>query len=517
MTSSTEASFPKAIFLLAFAGVLALWFVLARWGIGLSPDSSGYLSAARGLLKGEGLVNPPTSHESTPMITLGPLFSILLAGIGQLGVDPLVGAGILNPLLFGASTVLVSYLTFYYTRSRWAAFVSGFFVLTSLVTLELHAMCCSEPVFIFFGFLGLFLLARFLEKRKFFLLFTASAALGLAFLAKYSGISFVLAGILAILFLSREAFGPRFVHAIVLGTLGSLPMGIWVVRNTLRVGQATELFLYFEPYVLGHFRQIAAYLSMWLLPESFPPFVRGIALLVFLLFLGFASFYAVRRQQSPVGFPGILWLVIVCHIGVYLFTTIFFGEQPFDNRALSPVFVAGLVLVVGTVNSLWRFLSPHSLTRGLLALAVLVFAVSYLARGAVWAAEVKREGLGFAGREWKTSETIQRVKTLPSEILIYTNGGDVVYLLTGRSSLGIPAKEEVLKVHIPDRGRRLVPSYPLEFAKMRKDLREKDGVLVYLRKIRRRWYLPSEEELVQTVPLGVFEKFDDGTIYKVRS
>lgn len=504
----------SGVLFLSLLGILSLWRVTHEWGMGLSPDSASYVSAARGLLKGQGLVQPPQWNQTLPMFAYAPLFSILLAGLALGGIDVLVGAKFLNLLIFGANIFLTGFVTFHYTRSRWASWSSSFFILTSLVMLELHSMVWSEPVFVFFGFLGLFLLALFLDgHRNYFLFLCSSLSLGLGFLTKYSGISFVIAGVLAVFLLARQSWVQKVIHCAVMGILSCFPMVLWVIRNRLVVGRPIELSWNFEPYILGHIRQLFAYLSMWLLPASVPAVARGGILLVFLIALVSLSVSSIRRKEIQTTLPWILLLTIASHIGTYFFTTAFMGEQPFDNRALSPVFVAGVTYVLLMTHKLAKKSSPW--TQKALVLFFSILAVSYIGRGVRWAIEAKREGLGYAGRPWKTSEILERIKEFPSDIPIYTNGADAVYLLADKPASGIPGTEDVLKVHVPDRSRRLRREYPAEIEKMREELQSHNGILIYLDGIKRRWYLPSEEELKRSVPLQTVEKFSDGTIYQV--
>ena len=500
------------ILFLSLVGILSLGWVTQEWGMGLSPDSASYISAARGLVKGLGLIQPPQGNLILPMFSYAPFFSIILAGIGLGGIDPIQGARLLNIFMFGANIFLIGFVTHRYTQSRWVSWAGSFFALTSLVMLELHAMVWSEAVFIFFGFLGLFLLTLFLDGRRNYLLFLfSSVALGLAFLTKYSGVSFVAGGVLATFLLSQRRFVRKIVDCLVLGSIGCFPMSLWVLRNHQVVGRPIELSWNFEPYVLGHVRQLFAYLSMWLLPAGVPDVARGVVLLVFLSALLGVSL--ICRKEIRTTLPWILLLSIASHIGTYFFTTAFMGEQPFDNRALSPVFVAGVVYLLLMCHASAG--KSSRLTQMAVVLFLSVLAVSYLGRGVRWANQAKTEGLAYSGREWKTSGLLQRLKGLPPDVPIFSNGADALYLLLDKPALGIPGKEDVLKVHVPDRNRRLRKEYPAELVKMKEELQNHNGVLVYLNLIKRRWYLPSEEELRHNLPLRVVEKFSDGTIYKI--
>ena len=510
---------PKTIFLFSLAGILFLWIVTSPWGLGLSPDSGGYLSAARGLLEGRGLVEPSRWNQTIPLLNFPPLFPTLLAGIGWFRLDPLEGAKILHLFLFGINIAGAGWFTFYATRSGGASLWASFFMLVSWVILEIHAMVWSEPAFIFFGFLGLFLLSLYLdEKGKDVFLWASAASFGLAFLTKYSGISFVATGILAILFLGEDLLLKKIKNCLVLGAVSSLGMAGWLLRNHLKAGRSTELSLYFEPYVWNDFRQTVSCISMWLLPENFPPWVRGTVLTVALLLLGLATAVFIRKKKKEekrsTVFPWVLLLFSACFVGTYFLTTTFMGEQPLDNRGLSPVFIAGLIYVLVIGNHLRRILAPKSCLRISLTSLTLLLAVSYLVRGGAWALHAEREGLGYAGKQWKTSETVQALKRLPSDVPIYTNAVDVAYLLARRLSSPIPAKEDLLKVHIPDLHKRQMKDYKVELEKMRQELKRGRGFVIFFNRIYWRWYYPSEEELVRTIPLQRVQKFSDGALYQ---
>lgn len=517
---------------MAFAGVLFLWFS-TPWGIGLFPDSASYLSAAQSLLEGQGMREIPRGDYAPPLTRYGPLFSILMAMTGLFRMDLLTGARLLNTLLFGANIFLAGFVVFRYTKSLWPALFSSFLLLTSFVTLKLHAMAISEPTFLFFGFLGLFWLAVYLEdcSKKLFLM-TAIGFTALAFLTKYSGISIVMTVVLSLLWFHRGTFLRRMAHAFLAGCLACLPMAAWVFRNQMVLGSTTGTGLMpgFYPYLGMNLRELLAYPSVWLLPYGVPKVIRALFLLMAVMLLVVVSFSVYRRgpDKSPKGrsrpprrfypknLPAVLFLVTICHIGVYLVTTTFLGGQRIDDRALFPVYVALILFMTLTGYRLWqRAVSSNWVRRGLVVLSCF-FAASYFLRALHWSHEARTEGLGYAGPLWKNSEVVQSVRALPAGTLIYTNGMDALYLLTGRPSSPIPTQRDKLKAYAKDSSKQYLATYPSEIIKMRENLLKEDGVLVYLDHIDWRWYHPSKEELAQKVPLKVVSNFSDGTLFKVR-
>lgn len=517
---------------LALTGILFLWFS-TPWGIGLFPDSASYLSAARSLLGGWGMREIPGGDHAAPFTRYGPLFPILIAAAGFFQVEPLTGARLLNTLLFGMNIFLAGFIVFRYTRSLWPSLLSSFVLLTSFVILKLHAMAVSEPALLFFGFLGLYGLAVYLDNcsKKLFL----AAAIGfisLAFLTKYSGVSVVMTVVLSILLFHRGSLLQRITRAFLSGGLACVPMVVWVVRNQIVSGSktGTGLSLGFYPYLWTNLRELLAYPSVWLLPQAVPKIVRALFLLLAVTGLTGAAFFVFLRSNSEDregersqlqrldlrNLPHLLLLVVICHVGVYLMTTTFLGGQPIDDRALSPVYMALVLFVILTGCHLWQMAVPsHWARRGLAALSCF-FVVTYLLRALYWSHETRTEGLGYASPRWKNSEVIQSVRGLPAGTLIYTNGMDALYLLTGRPSSAVPAKQDTLKEYFKDSSERYLATYSSETIKMKQNLLKENGLLVYLDHIDWRWYYPTKQELVQEVSLEVVRNFSDGTVFKAK-
>ena len=91
------------IVLFSVAGVMLSLLSTSRYGVGLSSDSTEYISAARGLLAGQGYV----CHDGSPYTGWPPLFPTLLAGIGLTGIDPTTAARFLNAFAFGGANASI--------------------------------------------------------------------------------------------------------------------------------------------------------------------------------------------------------------------------------------------------------------------------------------------------------------------------------------------------------------------------------------------------------------------------
>jgi hypothetical protein len=509
------------IAVLSVIGIVSLLFA-TTWGIGISPDSNTYISVARNLLDGHGLTQTSANGTIVPMTHYPPLYPMLLAMIGIFGIDLLDGARYLNAFLFGANIIIVGLVISRSLRgSVWTSIFGSFLVLTSGVMITIHSMAWTEPLFVFFGLLGLFLLALYIENPKPLLLITCSGAISLAFLARYPGAALVATGIVAIFFMSRKTCYGRIGDSVIFVAISSIPMALWIIRNSYIADSATNREIVFHAITFAHITSALSTFSRWLLPSAVPDIIRTILfimLAVGLLGLNVLLLQNKRRlnksdstKQYLTKLPCILVTFIFFYGALLVASISFFDAQtPLTDRILSPVYVSGLILILSIAHKLLRSMEGIRVIQVASIVLCIVFAGSYLLRGTSRIIRAHSDGQGYAGNAWKQSEIIQKVRVLPSELRVYTNAPDAVYFLSGKPAYGIPNKLRATT-------RVINKNYLSQLTSMGKQLKNHDAVLVYFNTITWRWYLPSEDELKEKLPLRVLFQGADGTIYKAET
>ena len=307
-------------------------------------------------------------------------------------------------------------------------------------------------------------------------------------------------------------------------------MLLWFFRNTtvvgspLGTGAPSGFYLYNLPPLL---HQLLGYTSLWILPKSIPVAIRGFTLCAGALALVGGTITIFKKKSESSLLPDgttplkimsvILWIFIGLHIGIYLATNLFLGKEALDDRALSCVHMAVIILGALTGFTVWRRPKQKSWVWAILAILILFFGLSYLIRGAAWGSQTRSEGLvGYASRPWHNSTTLRKIREIPAGIPIYSNGSDAVYILTGKPSSAIPAKQHYLRIHVPDPTDRVLRSYEAELEKVKEILLQNDGVVVYFKNIGWRWYYPTEAELVEKLSLIPTDELSDGTIYRIK-
>jgi hypothetical protein len=232
-----------------------------------------------------------------------------------------------------------------------------------------------------------------------------------------------------------------------------------------------------------------------------------LAALLALCVFASGTIVALRFRDEPRGRLAALMTLFIAAFAALLVISISLVDfhTPIDYRILSPIYVAGVVLL-GDV------LAKQSLQRRDVRIAA--WTISLLLAG--WAGvrsrnlllENYRDGGGFAHRIWRESPTLAALRDVPHDKWIYTNAPGAVYLLTGRAVIiAIPTESSASSTLAN-------PDYPAEMARTSDDLRSGRAVLVYLRRYgARRVNYPTEEQLKQKLGLHRIGRFNDGTIF----
>ena len=183
-------------------GVAAVVCGVVGWagrdGVGLSPDSLEYLGVARNLLDGHGLTVPFGSVVEDPqaggaMTNFPPLYPLLLA----IGGGGLVWARVLALLLLAVTAGCVTLLVRRHAVSRSAA-VGIALLLCAPDFVRVHSMAWSEPVLLAVIAAGSLALAEHLARPRRATWAALLALVAAAPIARYAGVAFVVAVVVAL-------------------------------------------------------------------------------------------------------------------------------------------------------------------------------------------------------------------------------------------------------------------------------------------------------------------------------
>lgn len=508
------------LILAAAAGAGIGWWCMSS-GVGVSPDSVIYLSAADSLAAGAGL-KPIAFHHSPNvpggerLVVFPPVYPLLLSFSRLLTADQLSGARWLHLLLFAANIFLVGLIVYLATaRSALASLVCILLFVSSRRILEIHTMAWSEPPFILFILLAVFLLMRHLATPHYLLLVGASLSAGLAITTRYAGVTILPPMIITIFFLDHGPLKTRIRNCLMILGIGIFPLAVWLLRNKLVADSATNRSLAFHPLKISEFNNIVnALLAFWM-PLSGNAFVK----IVFLFFgtclvlIGIVLVVKDRRREQSEKMNAGTQMFAAVFITTYLlflcaYNSLMDPAVDLSTRVLSPVYAPGIILVICVAYKLSRLGNPNTLWWGFLVLSSLLISVN--AKHAIsFAVERHNEGSGYGSRAWAGSKSIEYLQTSSEARTIYSNGIDAIYFLTRREALRIPAKVDATTG-------KSNSQFAQDINYVRNELLQNRAVVVYLDKITWRWYLPAKDELTNIHKLPVLIQLDDGTIYGIK-
>jgi hypothetical protein len=337
-------------------------------------------------------------------------------------------------------------------------------------------------------------------------------------MTRYAGGALVIAGALALILLGGTTLRKRLTDLACFVLISCLPPSLWFLRNESVAGTATNRQLAFHPPSIEQLDIACDTFSRWFVPLKTSGVAREAivfaGVLALLALCGGALFLNRLRNRHPSNegngrVPYVFVIFVAVYVGFLFVSLSFFdAHSPLDVRILSPVFVSGLIIVMYLLNALLRSVEGVRAAQAAIIAVSLLFALSYLGSGVVWAIRTHDEGRGYASRRWQQSDIIASIRSLPEETLIYSNGPDAIKILTGRYARGLPTKFSPVNRSVHD-------SYPANLDFLRNELEERDGVLVYFNTITHRDYYPLEDELREAMPLIAVASEDDGSIYRV--
>ena len=426
------------------------------------------MGTARNLLDGHGFTAPP---GSPPLSHFPPLFPLLLAAIGWVtGLDPLDVAGIVNPLLLGATALLVAVVVRRRSGSVGLGVAASAAVVVAVDLLVYFASALTEPLFVVLVLGAMVSLAAAVDRGGRWPWVVAVACTAGACLTRYVGVALVVAEV-GVLLATGGGGRQAWRRAAAVGGASVVPLVVWLAAAGSG-NRPVVVHLFDADYWVSGARS----LSRWVLPPYVSWPVRGVATAVVVGALTWSAVAgrapvaaAGRRQDRP---PDVFGLLLPAFAVTYLAVLVVDRVLLDATGRLDLRFLAVLhvVAVVGLLPWLHRHLTgrarPAAAAAGLVLLALHgVQAASWVADG-LTDTSVGRRGLTAAA--WEDSPVLAAVAALPPDVTVYSNAPEAVFLLTGRAASPLPAHTDYLS----DRRR---PEYEAERAALADRLAARPG------------------------------------------
>ncbi len=197
--------------------------------------------------------------------------------------------------------------------------------------------------------------------------------------------------------------------------------------------------------------------------------------------------------------------------GAFLVVSISFfdANTPLDDRILSPVYIAALILGLYLLDQLLYLSGSLIAVRAALLGCLVVFSAATLVNSLLSIKAGYPQNLGFSSPIWRQSETLALVKHLPAQVVIFSNSPEAIYLHTNRPVYPLPKK-------FLSANQQLNASYAADLSTMQGQIENQRGVLVYFNTLPERSTLPTAAELEAQLSLCVVAQAADGVIYGIK-
>ena len=510
--------------LLAAAAVLGAGLVLLRqasYGPSMGWDAVNYITAARNLLAGNGLVD-----LIRPMVNWPPLYPAMLAGGGLFGVDPYAVAGPLNAVIFGLTVLVAGWWLRRHMHSRFLWLWGCLSIALALPLTEIASEAMSEAVFILFITLALTQVDAHLGGGGRASLVRAAAFSALACLTRYMG-AFVILAVVPMLLVARVAPREKMKRIAIYTLIAAAPVALWMLRNFLIGGSMTGkrgIGFYSFDFIVDEALRIAVG-DWWFLGLTVP-------VLLALVMAACHGFWrrADRKRDAAVASDvawgplrvsgGFALAYLTLLVAAMMAGSIGYGLQ---ERYLAPVYIPLLFVALLLMDGVLRYarrrapqgIAPRrwgvqAIGAGGTLAAVLMLGLSLQAAWlvALHGREIQAWNAGerqyLAAPRWKNSESVQYIREAALTGAIWSNARPVTALYADSLArhYALPCKPEHLRFAL-SKALGSEEAYILHFSDWWRGCSQWQGNIL-------RNHLSREPSLELVVELA------DGTLYRLR-
>jgi hypothetical protein len=490
----------------ALTGILLALTITTRSSPGVTPDSVAYLSAARGLLDGEGFRTP----DGGPYVAFPPLFPTLIAA-ASLGVFDLVNtATVLVAASFGITVLATGWTTGRITGSSIAAVLAALAVLISTPVLDAALHIWSELPFMAFSMLCLSSLALPNARSPRQTTATATIAAALATLTRYVGVTLTLTQLLTIL-ARRGVTTTARVREAAVALLGLIPLLLWLFRNQLVSGTPAGVRYPAAASFDENARAAIESLLSWLVPIDASMRFRALLVLLFAAVLLAPLLPAIREQSRS---RRLLWTCVpfagFCSLYLLYLTLVasITALDPIDSRLIAPLLPPATVLMMALGYAAAASSGRWRKGGRIVALVLLCLWLAASARDAIQLIRrATSDGIGgYAAQTWQRSETLAALRAQPLPGDVYSNDPFAIAYHTERQAQLSPRRHPY----------RSPGTTVDDIADLRAALASGEEVYLVWFDAVPRDFLLSPTELAMILELQPIARFDDGVVYRLR-
>ena len=425
-------------------GCIVIYYLTRFGGIGISPDSVAYSTAAINLkekgalidFNGLALVDFPAGY---PLFLSVPYY---LTGVSPILLAPFINVFLYVGVILMSSCIMQSFQGVH----RWYHLAILIILTSSPCLWEVYGMIWSETLFLFLVLLFMLAWKKYSNQKTIFSLFLFALVAAYAFVKRFAGITLIATGIALILFDGSLLIIKKLKHLALFFLTGISLVLINLIRNHYASGTLSGVREKAIRSVADNLLDIGAVLGRWF------PFIGEHALagaIVFCLLVVFAALQIIYRMMQQQFYTKIETVVYGFFL-VYSFFIVAISSisrfEDLSSRLLSPMYVPLIWVATSWI--------PDYIQKRTRIIRIVMFLGMAVIFGAFFKNQYHQnagnwEGIAYAGipgyseKQWKESPTIKYINEHKDSMngTIYSDANDGLYYLTGIKSLPLPHKE----------------------------------------------------------------------------
>lgn len=505
-----------------FVGLLSsilLYIATSKYGLGITNDSTAYLSTSNNLWNGEGFF----ISKGVPFVSYAPLYPMILSVSNIFGIEAITFMMFFHIILYG---ILIALLMNWFRslgNNGILLIFASLFLIGSRPIFLMSSMLWTEFIFIFCSTIFIIFLGRYIadpksEKLNFAI---ATAAVMFACLTRYVGITLVVTGSLLLL-IKKGSLTRRIIDMTLFGFLSSLPTGFFVLRNYWVTSTLVGNRYSSSRSFLEILSSTAFSITNLFIPDLFPKFLMNIGFLTIFIGLILVTIWSLKKTQDKPNLRGYIIAsiaFILIYISYLVFSANVVGFDSLSTRFISPIYLPIILIILifftlifnsdymfengriyKNINKFKKPLITIILIGSLFMVSSVIYYCNYMYHNSPG---------GYASPDWQNSNTMEySIDNLQDEIL-YSNEPCAFY----NTPLAFKVDQVPRETHQASNER------PDDLENFNTTLRIR-GAVVFI------WfdeeildvihyYIYSIDDFLEMYELIVIEELDDGKIYKV--
>ena len=382
-----------------------------------------------------------------PLTLWPPLFPLLLAAGGWLGIEPFAAGRWINATAFGLTILVAGSWLRSHLRSQGLALATTGAIAASLPLNDLASSFLTESLFVLLTLLALMQLASFLQRGERTPLLLGAVCTALAAQTRYAGVVLIGAGVLLMLLGRRTPpLAVRLKDAVVFGAISSLPLAVVLTRNWTVSGTLTGWRGGSGQSLSDSLSRVVDIFREWVTPPNaldgfgyLPWTAAGLVVAAGVVPWCLLAAYRLGKVRPASPFFGLepavpLGGFALAYLGFIAVVPLVL-PVPIPVRYLLPVYVP-LLLVAALL--LDRFLSIEAAGRmaaakwGLVSL-VLIGALAHVGLSTYENLRITRQSVGvgfikqYNNAYWQHSETLKYIRTHLSDSRTFSNNPSLIW------------------------------------------------------------------------------------------